>query len=496
MSNQVIDQGYGFAVYPSVFLHGYKTDKKTKTKVFAIKKQLLFGDYIKPEIDSGDFVTLTIKKKIYIKVRSRNMDGFILKDDIQPNRIVELNFIDVGQGDGCHIVTDDDKHYIVDAGATDNMLRFLKWRFNLKTSKKPPPKLKGLITHSDKDHYGGFGNLFTYQKTFKYQLEFDQIYHNGLVEASGSKVNALGTVVKIAGESYINDLCDTNSDFINRSKTANPPGLYIKSLLKSNAPKESLRFRKVLHNKGITKIEVLGPVSIKSGNKEALPIFKNDRGIDDKGKTKNGNSIILMLTIGKLKILIGGDLNSNAEDYLMRSYSGIDVPLIKSQLLDKTISNSQRASLLKKLDSAIIKSNKIIGADIVKACHHGSSDVTSEFLRATNPIATIISSGDDEPYCHPRPDTLGIIGKYGRGDRPLIFCTELARSSKEFIDLTKLKTAKKKERVVTVYGMINVRTDGLKAIISQKLERSKANSGWNINKLEWDKQANQFKSVP
>ena len=43
----------------------------------------------------------------------------------------------------------------------------------------------------------------------------------------------------------------------------------------------------------------------------------------DDGKTKNGHSVILRMTIGKLNVLFGGDLNRPAEDYLLRHYSGI-----------------------------------------------------------------------------------------------------------------------------------------------------------------------------
>ena len=131
--------------------------------------------------------------------------------------------------------------------------------------------------------------------------------------------------------------------------------------------------------------------------------------------------------------------------------------------------------------------------DIAKSCHHGSADFTSEFLRVLNPIATIISSGDDEPYAHPRPDTLGTIGKHSRGERSLIFSTELARSGKEYIELQSEKsTEKKRERVVTVYGMINVRTDGEKVVIAQKLEKSASSKNWDIHKLEWNEEKEEF----
>ena len=110
-----------------------------------------------------------------------------------------------------------------------------------------------------------------------------------------------------------------------------------------------------------------------------------------------------------------------------------------------------------------------------------------------NPIVTVISSGDEESFSHPRPDTLGAIGKHSRGDRPLIFSTELARSTPEFIELSKLKDSPaKRERVVTVYGMINVRTDGEYVVIAQKLEKPAGKSNWDIHRLKWNEKKKEF----
>jgi hypothetical protein len=126
----------------------------------------------------------------------------------------------------------------------------------------------------------------------------------------------------------------------------------------------------------------------------------------------------------------------------------------------------------------------------------------------------VISSGDDESFSHPRADTLGLIGKHSRGERPSIFSTELARSAPERIKnsrdlrrkldecLAKLQTelsdsARKRVdksiaeirealgRSVATYGAINLRTDGDKAIVAQKLESARSNDKqWDIYQFE------------
>lgn len=160
--------------------------------------------------------------------------------------------------------------------------------------------------------------------------------------------------------------------------------------------------------------------------------------------------------------------------------------------------------------------SRTFGADITKCCHHGSADFTDAFIRAVNPYAIVISSGDEESHAHPRLDTLGAIGLYGRGWRPLIFSTELARSTREQEPKSlveeigrirgKLETitnpSKQKEleerkkelvdrlltRNVTVYGSINLRSDGEKTIVAYKLEQERkiGNSltKWDIYSLE------------
>ncbi len=156
----------------------------------------------------------------------------------------------------------------------------------------------------------------------------------------------------------------------------------------------------------------------------------------------------------------------------------------------------------------------VFEVDVAKSCHHGSADVSEVFLRCVNAAATVISSGDNEPHAHPRSDTLGLVGKSSRGRRPLIFCTELARSGKERFDLSDnridelvdLRRAlkvmvttdpgrpalKKKienlERVlgraVATYGAIQLRTDGERVVLAYKIEQSSAAKGWDIYRLE------------
>lgn len=181
-------------------------------------------------------------------------------------------------------------------------------------------------------------------------------------------------------------------------------------------------------------------ITVSGQSKRALRWFS-----DDVGKTKNGHSVILSARIGKMSVLLGGDLNSKSADYILSRYSEKNLEEIKKQLALAT-TDADRQKWRTELDDVIATCRRYFQSEVAKSCHHGSHDITNDFLETVNAIATVISSGDEESFCHPRPETLGAIGKYGRGERPLIYSTELARSSPEYITILKkdIKTDKVK----------------------------------------------------
>jgi hypothetical protein len=250
-------------------------------------------------------------------------------------------------------------------------------------------------------------------------------------------------------------------------------------------------------------LRVLGPNPEADANgRMKLRWFKDQprRGSYDPGKTKNGHSVLVKVEYRGLSILLGGDLNASAETFLLERYTGLAWPP-QDAAAEQTMIEAAR---------------RHIGADITKSCHHGSADFTDAFLKTVHSAATVISSGDEESFAHPRSDTLGAVGLHGRGWRPLIFSTELARSSRENegtkgvqlgrllerIDRTTDATVRAQlieqrnqliedlaQRNVTTYGAINLRTDGHKAVFAYKLERPRIGGslGSNTQTLtKWD----------
>ena len=97
----------------------------------------------------------------------------------------------------------------------------------------------------------------------------------------------------------------------------------------------------------------------------------------------NNNSVVLRLQYGETSFLFTGDIEAFAESYLLRQ----DVRL---------------------------------SSTIMTTPHHGSnSSSTPEFITAVGPNLVLISSGPDNPYGHPHPETLATLSRRLPPDRIL-----------------------------------------------------------------------------
>jgi hypothetical protein len=213
-----------------------------------------------------------------------------------------------------------------------------------------------------------------------------------------------------------------------------------------------------------TVIRVLGPILERGGSAQGF------RTLGSESVTRNGHSVVLRVDYGKARILLTGDLNTASQRLLLSHHPAAE-----------------------------------FACDVAKGCHHGSDDIDPRFVRAMQARATVVSSGDNEDYAHPRPRVLGASARYGRESKsakgnetlpPLLYSTELARSvrlspvvavrerggaeiaaadaelkpegrSAKFTDLEPLPVA-----LDLVYGLINIRTDGTRILCGYMKEGS------------------------
>jgi hypothetical protein len=327
--------------------------------------------------------------------------------------------IDVGQGDGILVRTPDDLWHMIDAGVPNarQMLHrgapnFLRWKFKTDLRRDRVSLENVIVSHPDFDHFGGFLDIFSERlgrETFP--VDVANLYHSGVgrfaaTPKSGTWVE--GRVppfprgyrgVRRDGR-FITELLTGKTSFRNPPRPLSESfGEFARAAANKAGTIKRLSAADGFlpgYESGDLVIRVLGPIEEElEGGGSGLRMLSSD------SKTVNGHSIVLRLDYGQARILLTGDLNDSSQRLLL-SY----------------VPETQFA------------------ADVVKACHHGAEEVDTAFSKALQARATVISSGDNESYSHPRPVLMGASGRYGRESRgptgevmpPLVYSTELARS--------------------------------------------------------------------
>lgn len=470
-----------------------------KSDVAAMRIEPESGKAYKIELLWGDRVVILGpgKTAAEAKVKVRGKTGFVKRSDLGGSPLLELYFIDVGQGDGVLIVTPDRKHLLIDGGwprrsqpTGKNAADFVDWKFAKDYGMDRIDLDAVLCSHNDQDHYGGLWDLFNPEEEADLDIATKKVtaeafYHAGLSWWSINGKRSLGAPVQTAAGKMFTRLVDSRASVVNAlSASANPKlqgewAEFLKCATKIKTRGGSaMPMKRLGHTAGHlpgfapgendVSIKVLAPVEFEVGGEPAIRYFS---GGDS--KNTNGNSLLLRLDFGRSRILLTGDLNTASMRSLLEDWAG--------QTLE-------------------------FACDVAKGCHHGSDDVSYRFLATMNPAVTVISSGDAEGHDHPRPSIVAASATAGFLEidkdeliSPLIYSTELVRSAKlgkvkkldvptddgtgrreiGEDDLYKVKATLavtnagqrkpeiktrtlKGSRVVAglVYGLVNVRTDG------------------------------------
>lgn len=422
-------------------------------------RQVLWGDWLtlapdQPQTGEWRWIRWAWKdeaKRRLLKIRA---------SEVTDRRPLEMIFLDVGIGDGSVLITPErvtdpslppgqqERIIIVDAGKGRAMRDFLDQRFG--TYRAGMAFHAAVISHADLDHYGGFRSIFSSK-----DITFDHLYHNGALELpTGDELEGMGGVTPpdADGVRYLKQIVESDAAARTIYDPAIPTGRAFAKLIQTGITKGNIGSIEMLSTEhgsfaqgarwmpgfapgerdGYT-IEVLGPwVERDAAGKLRMRAFDNNAA-----KTKNGHSVILRLRFGEFSILFGGDLNTESERFLLTKYAGLDA-----------WPQDQPGR-----DAMVAAARGRFRSDVMKACHHGASDVTDEFLSAVNPAAFVISSGDDDVnYVHPRPDLLGRLGKAARGAAPVLLSTELQRSTREAEDEALVKRLKRNVDLLAAGG--------------------------------------------
>lgn len=443
----------------------------------------------------GDLVHIEQEAGAKVKVKARGQTGWVDAAALDGAGVLELYVIDVGQGDGVLIKTPDDKWHLIDAGVTNaaqmtkkGTANFLRWKFQDDLLQQTIALANVVVTHPDADHYGGLIDVFsgTLADGRTFPVTIDNFYHNGLGRfATAPKLGQTqaGEVPPFPqgdhgisrGGTFVTELFDAADSF--RQPPRKLDTLFNRfAELVGRVPQRVRRLSQAdgylsgyAPGENAVTIAILGPILEPIGNGQmGLRAFE-----DADSKTVNGQSVLLRLEYGRARLLLTGDLNLPAQRLLLSYHSAAE-----------------------------------FATDVFKACHHGSEDIYTDFIKAAQARVTVISSGDNEDYSHPRPLIVGASGRYGReaigirGQKmpPLVYSTELARSVKlsyaaevriraqgtasQYEDAAaqdvRLKAgdwkqfhslAKTPIATDLVYGLVNVRTDGQHILCGTMLEK-------------------------
>ncbi|MEP6835084.1 MAG: MBL fold metallo-hydrolase, partial [Gemmatimonas sp.] len=462
----------------------------------------------------GDGVRILEAGATRTKVRARGRIGFVANSALGDVSLLEVYFIDVGQGDGILIRTPDGRHIMIDGGydrsgqpTGKNAADFVDWKFFKDYGLKQIHLDAMLASHCDADHYGGLSDLLNVEQIAELDAQdvrVDAFYHAGVAWWINptTKKRWLGAVTP--DKKFLTQLMNDRPQIAAALATgANPKlqgdwadfmGHVTKAKTLTDEPTLIKRLSQTdqfvpgfVAGPGTVSLRVLAPFESTINSAPALHNFSSAAD-----KNTNGNSLLLRLDYGRARILLTGDLNSDSQRALLNDYIG---------------------------------SRLEFQCDVAKACHHGSDDVSYEFLSAMRPAVTVISSGDEEGHDHPRPAIVAASATTGyleiQNDEivtPLVYSTELARSlsmgrvskvtlhdptGDKTVATDQLKTISVEAKVTKagdlnpttvtrtldrtmivaglIYGLVNVRTDGHTILCATLNEKDET---WNIKKVK------------
>ncbi|HEX9731979.1 MAG TPA: MBL fold metallo-hydrolase [Thermoanaerobaculia bacterium] len=398
------------------------------------------------------------KKEIGVIRKRKERGGKFAPLRLRTGHLLEVTFIDVQQGDATVIRTPDRKLIVVDGGEQKFIARLLASMFPDTTPRTPLEIDSLVITHGDADHFTGLHEVAKAADHTDHRELHARIlsyYHNGLVKAapkdpvSGKSVSekaAFGKFKQVGKETYAIELWDDPcaapsknrpfTDWCAALDRMRVPGKTVVRRLQYGDDDAFAAFRPAVD------VQVLGPVVETVDGRPALPFLASSAS-----HTINGHSVVLRLGYGNVHFLLGGDLNTHAEERL-RHHIDADP-------------------------------NRTLRSEILKVPHHGSHEFEQAFLDQIHPVVSVVSSGDEnaaKEYVHPRANLMAALGRASRGPMPLVYCTELAAffAYRDFIEpeqhrevdgvLKPLPPTQRRrgfhafERLV--WGAVRVRTDG------------------------------------
>lgn len=390
-------------------------------------------------------------------------------------KVLKLDFVDVQQGDGALLETPDGKTILIDGGEIQLFARYLAARFPGTSPEQRKVIDAIVVSHGDADHFAGLTEIRRSEenpRTLKrFFAEPLRVFHNGLVKRPSSvePIDSFGATKKVGEVTIITGLEKdiTAVDDSEMNKFFKPwkeallgwqeDGSEIEFHNLSKGKEDAFEF---LATEGI-EVEVLGPILTEIGGVSGLRFLgeppdgpelgdqvpDSDFGDISPSHTINGHSIILRLAFDNWRLVFAGDLNKQAGQDLVAAHEAGEIDL---------------------------------QGEIFKVPHHGSADFSTPFIKAVEPLVSVVSSGDDtheKDHIHPRATLMSILGRCSRNDASLVFVTELVAFFEsvgwvrpdEKVGIDDAPPAERHREFFgfrrAAYGQVRIRTDGKRLLV-------------------------------
>ena len=404
----------------------------------------------------GTWLQVVSEEDVWYRVQprsNRGSGGWVLKADTRPTPALKVFVVDVGQGDGA-IVEAPNGRILIDGGPNKGFHRFLRHRYwpILRDGERVHFDAV-VVSHPDTDHYRGITHALNDRN-----FTFGTLYHNGIIRyASGSSSGRLFDLGRLNRSRAVltetfsslnqagrlidtGQLMTTFRDLLTAAWNANVDGRLGSVRRLTSRDRTLPDFSR--GGQDLLKVQVLGPVPTASSGSVRFKTFPSPHHPRSKtpssSHTRNGHSIVLKMTFGDHSFLFGGDLNIPAHQHLMSKYR---------------------------------RSTNTFRSTVAKACHHGSSDFSVEFLKLVRPRVNVFSSGDNKSFDHPTADAVGASARWATGDIPLFFSTELGRAVSSSGNVH--------------YGLINFRSNGRTLVAAQMKEQHNGPDVWDSFTVPW-----------
>jgi beta-lactamase superfamily II metal-dependent hydrolase len=409
---------------------------------------LFWGDELQVLAVDGDYTNVDI---------GGGRQGWIKNLRLRDEGLLECAFIDVGQGDACLVTTPKRRRILVDGGENKLAARYLASRYWTETQTGALVIFDAIVvTHGDADHFDGLSCLVLdaageMRDRKQIRVATQRLFHSGLVKRPSSlpEEQLLGQPIKHHGRLYA-PLVDDPRTVVD----PNGPFLRWQAAIDGLASRHALEVRRIDASARTAfdfltdvEVDVLGP-SVESlpGGVFGLPLLSEHGGKPSAAQTINGHSIALMIRLRNVRVFLTGDLTRVTGDALVSEH---------------------RAGRI------------CLRAEVLKVPHHGSDDVSRDFIAAVEPLVSVISAGDEDArrdYLHPRANLVGLLGHADRGAEPVIFVTNLAAFDRwagrafkaieqngQWVPDVDAGTFYARER--TRFGIVHIRTDGERLLV-------------------------------